>query len=52
MVHKFFFKRIKFFAGFTTYEVGKVTPNKMVLVLKDIGRISFSRDLPVEDVRI
>lgn len=24
----------------------------MVLVLKDIGRISFSRDLPVEDVRV
>uniref|UniRef100_A0A7E4V2E0 THAP4_heme-bd domain-containing protein n=1 Tax=Panagrellus redivivus TaxID=6233 RepID=A0A7E4V2E0_PANRE len=37
--------------GFTTYEVGPVTPNKMVLTLKDIGRISFSRDLPVEDLR-
>ncbi|KAK0397450.1 hypothetical protein QR680_002133 [Steinernema hermaphroditum] len=37
--------------GFTTYEVGQVEPNKMVLVLKDIGRISFSRDLPVEDLR-
>uniref|UniRef100_A0A914CYA9 THAP4-like heme-binding beta-barrel domain-containing protein n=1 Tax=Acrobeloides nanus TaxID=290746 RepID=A0A914CYA9_9BILA len=37
--------------GFTTYEVGEVQPNKMVLVLKDIGRISFSRDLPVDDLR-
>ena len=37
--------------GFTTYEVGMVEPNKLVLVLKDIGRISFSRDLPVEDLR-
>uniref|UniRef100_A0A914HKC0 THAP4-like heme-binding beta-barrel domain-containing protein n=1 Tax=Globodera rostochiensis TaxID=31243 RepID=A0A914HKC0_GLORO len=37
--------------GFTTYEVGEVKSNKMVLTLKDIGRISFSRDLPVEDLR-
>ncbi|VBB32030.1 unnamed protein product, partial [Acanthocheilonema viteae] len=37
--------------GFTTYEVGEVAPNKMILTLKDIGRISFSRDLPVEDLR-
>uniref|UniRef100_A0AC34GV80 THAP4-like heme-binding beta-barrel domain-containing protein n=1 Tax=Panagrolaimus sp. ES5 TaxID=591445 RepID=A0AC34GV80_9BILA len=37
--------------GFTTYEVGVVKPNKLVLTLKDIGRISFSRDLPVEDLR-
>ncbi|GMT06290.1 hypothetical protein PENTCL1PPCAC_28464, partial [Pristionchus entomophagus] len=37
--------------GFTTYEVGTVEPNKLVLTLKDIGRISFSRDLPVEDLR-
>uniref|UniRef100_A0AC35GSY9 THAP4-like heme-binding beta-barrel domain-containing protein n=1 Tax=Panagrolaimus sp. PS1159 TaxID=55785 RepID=A0AC35GSY9_9BILA len=37
--------------GFTTYEVGVVHPNKLVLTLKDIGRISFSRDLPVEDLR-
>ncbi|PAV75670.1 hypothetical protein WR25_15166 [Diploscapter pachys] len=37
--------------GFTTYEVGRVSSNKLVLVLKDIGRISFSRDLPVEDLR-
>jgi hypothetical protein len=37
-------------AGFTTYEVGEVKNNKMILTLKDIGRISFSRDLPVEDV--
>uniref|UniRef100_A0A915BB55 THAP4-like heme-binding beta-barrel domain-containing protein n=1 Tax=Parascaris univalens TaxID=6257 RepID=A0A915BB55_PARUN len=37
--------------GFTTYEVGQTSLNKMVLTLKDIGRISFSRDLPVEDLR-
>lgn len=37
--------------GFTTYEVGEVQSNKMILTLKDIGRISFSRDLPVEDLR-
>ncbi|KHN81504.1 Uncharacterized protein C28H8.5 [Toxocara canis] len=37
--------------GFTTYEVGQTSPNKMVLTLRDIGRISFSRDLPVEDLR-
>uniref|UniRef100_A0A1I7XNN3 Hypoxia up-regulated protein 1 n=1 Tax=Heterorhabditis bacteriophora TaxID=37862 RepID=A0A1I7XNN3_HETBA len=37
--------------GFTTYEVGRVVHNKLVLTLKDIGRISFSRDLPVEDLR-
>ncbi|PIC19481.1 hypothetical protein B9Z55_025019 [Caenorhabditis nigoni] len=37
--------------GFTTYETGTVSPNKLVLTLKDIGRISFSRDLPVEDLR-
>uniref|UniRef100_A0A914V5R0 THAP4-like heme-binding beta-barrel domain-containing protein n=1 Tax=Plectus sambesii TaxID=2011161 RepID=A0A914V5R0_9BILA len=37
--------------GFTTYEVGPVTENRLVLTLKDIGRISFSRDLPVEDLR-
>ncbi|VDM72361.1 unnamed protein product, partial [Strongylus vulgaris] len=37
--------------GFTTYEVGKVAHHKLVLTLKDIGRISFSRDLPVEDLR-
>ena len=42
---------ILLFSGFTTYEVGRVSSNKLVLVLKDIGRISFSRDLPVEDVR-
>jgi len=38
--------------GFTTYEVGEVQNNKLVLTLKDIGRISFSRDLPVEDVSL
>uniref|UniRef100_A0A915CUU0 THAP4-like heme-binding beta-barrel domain-containing protein n=1 Tax=Ditylenchus dipsaci TaxID=166011 RepID=A0A915CUU0_9BILA len=29
--------------GFTTYEVGEVKYNKLMLTLKDIGRISFSR---------
>ncbi|CAD5221036.1 unnamed protein product [Bursaphelenchus xylophilus] len=37
--------------GFTTYEVGQVKTKSVQLVLKDIGRISFSRDLPVEDLR-
>ncbi|KAI6215012.1 hypothetical protein M3Y94_00335100 [Aphelenchoides besseyi] len=37
--------------GFTTYEVGVIKKNTVQLVLKDIGRISFSRDLPVEDLR-
>ncbi|CEF60230.1 Si:ch211-105d4.5 [Strongyloides ratti] len=37
--------------GFTTYETGKLEPNKLVLTLKDIGRISFARDLPVVDLR-
>uniref|UniRef100_A0A0N5AY76 DUF1794 domain-containing protein n=1 Tax=Syphacia muris TaxID=451379 RepID=A0A0N5AY76_9BILA len=37
--------------GFTTYEYGDVWPGKMVLDLRDVGRISFSRDLPVEDLR-
>uniref|UniRef100_A0AC35U8S5 DUF1794 domain-containing protein n=1 Tax=Rhabditophanes sp. KR3021 TaxID=114890 RepID=A0AC35U8S5_9BILA len=37
--------------GFTTYETGKLEDNKMVLTLKDIGRISFARDLPVVDLR-
>jgi len=36
--------------GFTTYEEGWVDGQKMVLRLKKIGRISFSRDLPVEDL--
>lgn len=39
------------FLGFTTYEVGTLKPNTVQFVLKDIGRISFSRDLPVEDLR-
>jgi len=37
--------------GFTTYEEGTATYRYMTLKLKDIGRISFSRDLPVEDLR-
>ncbi|MFH4974244.1 hypothetical protein AB6A40_000953 [Gnathostoma spinigerum] len=37
--------------GFTTYEVGPVSSSKMVLTLRDIGRIAFSRDLPVRDLR-
>lgn len=36
--------------GFTTYEEGFVDGQKMILRLKKIGRISFSRDLPVEDL--
>jgi hypothetical protein len=38
-------------SGFTTYEVGTAKNNSVQFVLKDIGRISFSRDLPVEDLR-
>ena len=38
------------FQGFTTYEVGAIRTNSVQFVLKDVGRISFSRDLPVEDV--
>ncbi|VDD89927.1 unnamed protein product [Enterobius vermicularis] len=37
--------------GFTTYEVGDISAKKLVLTLKDIGRVSFSRDLPVHDLR-
>ncbi|CEF62761.1 Si:ch211-105d4.5 [Strongyloides ratti] len=38
--------------GFAKYEVGSFVNNdKIILNLKDIGRISFSRDLPVEDLR-
>uniref|UniRef100_A0A0K0FHP1 Si:ch211-105d4.5 (inferred by orthology to a zebrafish protein) n=1 Tax=Strongyloides venezuelensis TaxID=75913 RepID=A0A0K0FHP1_STRVS len=37
--------------GFTTYETGKLESNRLVLTLKDIGRISFARDLPVVDLR-
>uniref|UniRef100_A0A0N4ZQ35 DUF1794 domain-containing protein n=1 Tax=Parastrongyloides trichosuri TaxID=131310 RepID=A0A0N4ZQ35_PARTI len=38
--------------GFAKFEVGRfVGSDKIVLNLKDIGRISFSRDLPVEDLR-
>jgi len=36
--------------GFTTYEEGWVEGQQLVLRLKKIGRISFSRDLPVEDI--
>lgn len=38
--------------GFTTYEVGAVRGRSVQLTLRDIGRISFSRDLPVEDVSV
>ena len=38
--------------GFTTYEVGTLADRKLTLELRDIGRISFSRDLPVEAVGI
>ncbi|CDW54974.1 ShK and DUF1794 domain containing protein [Trichuris trichiura] len=36
--------------GFTTVEEGEVTGNKIVLKLVDVGRISWSRDLPVLDM--
>uniref|UniRef100_A0A915JYM8 THAP4-like heme-binding beta-barrel domain-containing protein n=1 Tax=Romanomermis culicivorax TaxID=13658 RepID=A0A915JYM8_ROMCU len=36
--------------GFTTYEEGWVDGQQLILRLKKIGRISFSRDLPVEDL--
>uniref|UniRef100_A0A0M3IID2 THAP4_heme-bd domain-containing protein n=2 Tax=Ascaris lumbricoides TaxID=6252 RepID=A0A0M3IID2_ASCLU len=39
-----------FFAGFVTVEQGFVDGNKIKFKLHDIGRISFSRDLPVHDV--
>ncbi|PAV61920.1 hypothetical protein WR25_19038 [Diploscapter pachys] len=35
--------------GFVTVEEGPVTTNRIRFRLKDIGRISFSRDLPVHD---
>uniref|UniRef100_A0AC35TVQ9 DUF1794 domain-containing protein n=1 Tax=Rhabditophanes sp. KR3021 TaxID=114890 RepID=A0AC35TVQ9_9BILA len=34
--------------GFTKYEIGKAENESVKLQLSDIGRISFSRDLPVE----
>ncbi|VDP27363.1 unnamed protein product [Soboliphyme baturini] len=36
--------------GFSTYEEGTVVNKKLSLRLKQIGRISFTRDLPVEDL--
>ncbi|KRY32501.1 Phospholipase D3 [Trichinella spiralis] len=36
--------------GFTSVEEGQVSGNKIVLKLVDIGRISWSRDLPVLDM--
>ncbi|PAV87768.1 hypothetical protein WR25_03799 isoform A [Diploscapter pachys] len=36
--------------GFVTVEEGPVTTNRIRFRLKDIGRISFSRDLPVHDL--
>ncbi|KRZ69627.1 Phospholipase D3, partial [Trichinella papuae] len=36
--------------GFTTVEEGQVSGNRIVLKLVDIGRISWSRDLPVLDM--
>uniref|UniRef100_F1LF00 THAP4-like heme-binding domain-containing protein n=1 Tax=Ascaris suum TaxID=6253 RepID=F1LF00_ASCSU len=36
--------------GFVTVEQGFVDGNKIKFKLHDIGRISFSRDLPVHDV--
>jgi hypothetical protein len=36
--------------GFVTIEEGQVNDNRIRFRLVDIGRISFSRDLPVHDV--
>lgn len=36
--------------GFVTVEEGPVSGNRIRFKLVDIGRISFSRDLPVHDV--
>jgi hypothetical protein len=36
--------------GFVTVEEGPVNSNRIRFRLVDIGRISFSRDLPVHDV--
>lgn len=36
--------------GFVTIEEGHVNSNRIRFRLVDIGRISFSRDLPVHDV--
>lgn len=40
-----------YFIGFVTVEEGQVTSNQIRFRLIDIGRISFSRDLPVHDVK-
>ncbi|KHJ75307.1 hypothetical protein OESDEN_25077 [Oesophagostomum dentatum] len=39
-----------FFSGFVTVEEGPIKGNSIRFRLKDVGRISFSRDLPVHDV--
>lgn len=36
--------------GFVTIEEGRVASNQIRFRLVDIGRISFSRDLPVHDL--
>ncbi|KHJ96359.1 hypothetical protein OESDEN_03680, partial [Oesophagostomum dentatum] len=36
--------------GFVTIEEGPINGNTIKFRLKDVGRISFSRDLPVHDV--
>ncbi|KRX98115.1 Uncharacterized protein T4B_8168, partial [Trichinella pseudospiralis] len=36
--------------GFSTYEEGYFTDKQLNLVLKEIGRVSFSRDLPVKEL--
>ena len=36
--------------GFVTVEEGQISGNKIRFRLVDIGRISFSRDLPVHDL--
>jgi hypothetical protein len=37
-------------AGFNKYERGPVVDGRMQLRLTDIGRVKFTRDLPVLDV--
>uniref|UniRef100_A0A0N4YDE1 DUF1794 domain-containing protein n=1 Tax=Nippostrongylus brasiliensis TaxID=27835 RepID=A0A0N4YDE1_NIPBR len=38
------------FSGFVTVEEGPIKGNQIKFKLKDVGRISFSRDLPVHDL--
>ncbi|KAK6035173.1 hypothetical protein COOONC_27323 [Cooperia oncophora] len=38
------------FSGFVTVEEGPIKGSQIKFQLKDVGRISFSRDLPVHDL--